>query len=393
MRVLHLTTEFPPIIYGGLGTATAGLAGALAKAGVEVAVLLFGPVGGSSYGEFRPIATNRGTRSRKAGGVMVFEVSWSIDLDVLATIAALWDPDLIHLHSFWMWHIAEGLRRRLGIPLVYTVHSLDRAEYELGAGPPQCIGQWQHQESVIYGADRVICLTRSERLLLCDYCPGTDERIRIVGNGIEDVDRSNRARCAGADPTVLFSGRFVDRKGIHELMEAIGLVLARAPQVRFVLAGGHRDSTAEQMEAWLLPEKLRPSRSQIRFTGWLTPEQLAERYRDADILVVPSWYEPFGMVVLEGMIHGLAVAASNVGGPAEIISDGETGVLFPPCDAPALARAILRLVGDASLRTRIGAAGARAVRKNWLWDSIVRKMQAVYSEVAPASDQRSMRAG
>jgi glycogen(starch) synthase len=385
MRVLHLTTEFPPIIYGGLGTATAGLAGALVKAGVEVAVLLFGPVRGSSYGGFRPIATDRGTRIRKASGVTVFEVSWSIDIDVLATIVALWDPDLIHLHSFWMWHIAEGLRRRLGIPLVYTVHSLDRAEYELGAGPPQCIGQWQHQESVIYGADRVICLTRSERELLNDYCPGSGHRIRIVGNGIEDIACAPRAR-SSHHPTVLFAGRFVDRKGIHELMEAIGLVLAQAPQVRFVLAGGHRDTTGAQMEAWLLPEKLRPLRSQVCFTGWLTPEHLADCYRNADILVVPSWYEPFGMVVLEGMIHGLAVAASNVGGPAEIISDGETGILFPPCDATALAQAILRLVSEPQLFARIAAAGAKEVRKNWLWDSIVHKMHAVYSEVtlAPA---------
>ena len=85
-----------------------------------------------------------------------------------------------------MWHVAEALRHRLDVPLVYTVHSLDRAEYELGAGPPQCVGQWQHQESVIYNADRIVCLTQSERDLLRSYCPGISERIRIVGNGIEN---------------------------------------------------------------------------------------------------------------------------------------------------------------------------------------------------------------
>ena len=104
------------------------------------------------------------------------------------------------------------------------------------------------------------------------------------------------------------------------------------------------------MEAWLLPDSLRPYRSKIRFTGWLTPQQMTEEYRAADILVVPSWYEPFGMVVLEGMIHGLAVAAAAVGGPAEILRDGETGLLFPPCDAEALAQTILQLVLDANLR-------------------------------------------
>src|SRR5262249_54361354 len=151
-----------------------------------------------------------------------------------------------------------------------------------------------------------------------EYCPGVDARVRVVGNGIEDISdtvtpkyRDRRA------PIVLFSGRFVDRKGIHELIVAMKLVLAEAPQVRFVLAGGHRDCTASQMESWLLPPSLYQYRSQIQFTGWLTQEEMAAWYRAADILVVPSWYEPFGMVVIEGMVHGLAVAASAVGGPAE----------------------------------------------------------------------------
>ena len=104
-------------------------------------------------------------------------------------------------------------------------------------------------------------------------------------------------------------------------------------------------------------------RSQIHFTGWLTPQQMAAHYRAADILVVPSWYEPFGMVVLEGMIHGLAVAAAAVGAPAEILRDGQTGLLFAPCDAQALAQAILRLTQDPDFRLRIAESGAREVRE------------------------------
>jgi len=174
---------------------------------------------------------------------------------------------------------------------------------------------------------------------------------------------------------------FVFLKGIHELMDAIAIVLAETPTVRFVLAGGQRDCTAADMEAWLLPPCLHRHRAQIKFTGWLTSRQMDEYYRDADILVVPSWYEPFGMVVLEGMIHGLAVAASAVGGPAEILKDGETGLLFPPRDASALADAILRLTNDAPLRARIARAGAQDVREKWLWSRIVEKMRGVYQEM------------
>ncbi|MFB9269620.1 glycosyltransferase family 4 protein [Bradyrhizobium erythrophlei] len=382
MRVLHLTTEFPPVIYGGLGTATGGLVKALAKSGVETAVLLFGPTSGSSYGQFRPLASAVARkRRRRAYGVTIFEVSWFLDPATIAAIAAKWRPDILHLHSFWIWPIAEHLRRVLGVPLVYTVHSLDRAEYEIGAGPPQCIGQWDVQQAVIYGADRVVSLTNSERDLLEEYCPGVDQRIRVVGNGIEDVEPVRRAKRGDRDaPVVLFSGRFVDRKGIWELIKAIEIVLNEAPQVKFVLAGGHRGCPGSQMEAWLLPERLHRFRPNIQFTGWLTPGQLNAWYRAADILVVPSWYEPFGMVVLEGMINGLAVAASAIGGPAEILDHGKTGLLFPARDADALALAILELSRDRNLRVRLAAAGAAAVREAWLWPKVVEKMLLVYDD-------------
>ena len=165
-------------------------------------------------------------------------------------------------------------------------------------------------------------------LLFDGMSPSVDERVRVVGNGIEDVALLPRASSRDSKaPLVLFNGRFVERKGIRELMEAIGIVLGEAPEVRFVLAGGHRGCSGAQMESWLLPAQLRQFRAQIHFTGWLTPGQLTKWYRRADILVVPSWYEPFGMVILEGMLHGVAIAASAVGGPSEILDLGYSDII------------------------------------------------------------------
>jgi len=139
------------------------------------------------------------------------------------------------------------------------------------------------------------------------------------------------------------------------------------------------------MESWLLPARLHPHRAQIQFTGWLTPGEMATWYRAADVLVVPSWYEPFGMVILEGMLHRLAVAASAVGGPAEILDHGRTGILFAPRNAGALAEAVLRLANDPEDRSRIAEAGAREVRGKWLWPRIVEKMRRVYEELVPGN--------
>src|SRR6266568_5241302 len=123
MRVLHLTTEFPPVIYGGLGTAIGGLVKALGNAGITVGVLLFGSTAGSDYGHFVPSPKkHRDTRKPTDANASIFGVSWFEGVDACVRIAARFRADILHLHAFWLWPIGEVLRERLGKPLVYTVH-------------------------------------------------------------------------------------------------------------------------------------------------------------------------------------------------------------------------------------------------------------------------------
>jgi glycosyltransferase involved in cell wall biosynthesis len=389
MRVLHLTTEFPPIIYGGLGTALGGLAFASARAGMKVGVLLAGEMGWAGYaGEDSALAEQSGAEDRvqsvtRSGGVTIFHVPSYQPIEAGVRLVRTWKPDVVHMHVFWLWSAARAIQERTSVPLVYHVHSLDRAEYEIGRGPSECISQWGVQEEVIGSADRVIALTQSESELLSEYCPSVQGRVRIVGNGIEDnpaalaaVDKSREA----VSPLVLFTGRFVERKGVRELIAAIPRVLERAPEARFVFAGGHRGCSGADMEYWWLPTELKRYRDRIHFTGWLTPAQLVEWYLAADVLAVPSWYEPFGMVILEGMLYGLPIVATAVGGPSEILEHGRTGILCRPKDSESLGYAILKLVMDVRLRRRIGIAAAAEVRDRWLWPHVVRKMREVYRE-------------
>jgi glycosyltransferase involved in cell wall biosynthesis len=188
---------------------------------------------------------------------------------------------------------------------------------------------------------------------------------------------------------VFFAGRFVERKGINDLLAAIPVVLALAPDTRFILAGGY-DTGPRIEQAWL-SDSLSAYRGRITFTGWLTPAQVAEWYRVADILVVPSWYEPFGLVILEGMLYGLPIAAAAVGGPLEILDPERTGVLFPPRNPEALAGALVRLITQPALRARIGQAAAHEVRRKWLWTYKVAEMRKIYAELSlrpGASDRR-----
>jgi glycogen(starch) synthase len=381
VRILHVTTEFPPIVYGGLGTAVGALVAASARAGLDVAILLIGRGGAGGYDMARADGAAGEEPSRvEPKGVWLFEASHADALRVGLDVVRTWQPDLIHLHAFWLWPVARAIRARSYVPIVYTVHSLDRAEYDLGHGPPECLWQWEIQADLIESCDRVVALTRSERDLIGNYCPVARGRVRVVGNGIAD---SKQARAAaerrGGDHAglVLFTGRFVERKGIGELIDAIPMVLGSAPHVRFVLAGGHRGCSGEDMARLWLPT----TADGVEFTGWLEASELAGWYSVADVLVVPSWYEPFGMVVLEGMLYGLAIAAANVGGPAEILEDGVTGLLFAAHDPRALASAVIQLLLDSALRRKLQTAAAIEVRRRWLYSRVVQEMKRVYEEV------------
>jgi len=384
MRVLHLTSEYPPVIWGGLGTAVGGLTKASAQAGIDIDVLLIRHAGDEmSYGHKISATTSRDQTQRRvlAGNVTCFTLAHENASANAIRLARQLQPDVIHIHPVELWPVAQALHQALGIPIVYTVHSLNLAEYEVGKEPPEILNLWRLQQALIAGATRVIVLTQDEKELLLAACPAVGDRVRIVGNGIEDHEGARRAAQrakVGRAPLVLYAGRFVDRKGIHELLAAIPGVLRAAPETRFVLAGGY-GCGADIERAWL-PPALAPYRDQIHFTGWLKPAQVAEWYAQADILVAPSWYEPFGMVILEGMLYGLPIVATNVGGPAEILRDGQTGLLVPAKDSVALADALQRLVTNAPLRCQLGATAATEVRNKWLWPQIVEKMRAVYDE-------------
>lgn len=305
-------------------------------------------------------------------------------IGTLIRCASDWRPDIVHLHSVELWSVADAVRRESGAPLVYTVHSLQLAEYEIG-GAPSGLELWRSQEKAIAAATRVIAVSESERLLLARACPSAYAKIRVVGNGVNHTATTKvERRAAGEAQVVLYVGRFAERKGVRELLQAIPAVLAASDNVRFVLIGGYRHATEAAMVADWLPPALHDLRTRIHFTGWLSPHEVAKWYRIADILVVPSWYEPQGMVVLEGMLHALPIASSAVGGPSEILAHERTGLLFEPQDVGALTNAILRLVKDPALRQRLGIAAAAEVRRRWLWPKVIEQFRAVYQEAIAA---------
>lgn len=379
LRVLHLTREFPPVVWGGLGTAVGGLANASSTAGMDVTVLLIGHAGGGGYADSETWAPPTGEPgAHRLASTRILETMGEEAYRAAIGLIALWRPDVIHVHPVELGRLARALALGTAIPLVYTVHSVNIAEYAIGQEPSEVLHLWHLQQDLIRAADRIIAISESERELLARYAPDVGGRVRVVGNGIADMPERPVRKDGLVGGTVLYVGRFVTRKGIHDLFQAVPAILERAPDTRFVLVGGY-GSSDEIGRAWL-PDALTPIRDRIRFTGWLRSDEMEQWYEEATVLVVPSWYEPFGMVVLEGMVRGLPIAAAAVGGPAEILDHERTGLLFPPKDSAGLSEAVLRLLLNPPLRAALGQAARAEVHSRWLWSRLVEMVRRVYLE-------------
>jgi glycogen(starch) synthase len=382
LRVLHVTREFPPVVWGGLGTAVGGLAEASVRAGMDVVILLVhGSSGGGYRGESLPAAV-AGNGGMVTGSVRIVETGEEDAQHIAREIFRSWRPSIIHVHPVELGSFARGLAESEGLPLVYTIHSMNIAEYTVGHEPSEILGLWHMQYELIRAADRIIAVSESEMDLVALHVPEAVDRVRVIGNGIADRPVGAKAVDDGGVATVLFVGRFVTRKGIGDLFDAIPAILARLPKTRFVLVGGY--GPAEDVARNWLPHTLESARDRIEFTGWMTSDQVERRYQDATVLVVPSWYEPFGMVILEGMVRGIPIAAANVGGPAEILVHERTGLLFPARDPASLAACVLRLLLDPSLRMTLGQAARAEVLRRWLWSRLMGTVTALYRDAIAA---------
>jgi glycogen(starch) synthase len=214
---------------------------------------------------------------------------------------------------------------------------------------------------------------------------------RVIHAGLKPLPEAAVSPLDGraeAEPVVLFVGRLEKRKGILNLFEAIPKVLARFPKAQFWLVGkdnSQYDGFAEQKRmtyAEYFHKAYRACTDQVRFMGYVSDEELGQLYDRCDLLVAPSLFESFGLVFLEAMNHARPAIGCAVGGPTEIVADGETGMLVPP-DAPAaLAEAIIQLLADAEARRAMGLAGRRRLLERFHYVDMARNYAEFYRSLA-----------
>ncbi len=309
----------------------------------------------------------------------VFQYAWRLRKVILEN-----SIDLVYLNNDIFSNLAGIIAAKLaGVPAILHERGIPHAR----SGLAQVVAKWPDRYLAISGAVRTAILRYGVRA----------ESIRMVPEGLDlalyepldQVKLLEVRRSLGIEnpdvPLVVMAGMVMPWKGQHVLLAAAKKVLQRNPHTRFVIVG-EAPSGAEGYEKELHGMLYGHSiENALSFAGYRS--DIPAIMQAADVVVHASTLpEPFGRVVIEGMVMGAVVIATNIGAPPEIIEDGVSGFLVPPSDPSALSARILETLEDDSMRERIGRRARKIVIEKYGIARHVELIEAVFEEVLDSSD-------
>ena len=385
-RVLMLSWEYPPVVVGGLGRHVHQLATALATAGHEVVVISRQPPGtdpashpttDSRHHGVRVIAAAQDPHEFDFGTDMM---AWTLAMGHAMIRAGLrlqaedWVPDVVHAHDWLVAHPGIALAEFFDVPLVSTIHATEAGRHS-GWVSGRISRQVHAAESwLARDSDALIaCSASMSAEITALFGPGLAE-ITVIRNGI-DARRwpfAFRADRTGP-PELLYFGRLEYEKGVHDVIAALPRIRRAHPGTTLTVAG---DGTQQD---WLVEvaRKHKVLRA-VRFTGRVEHEQLLGLLHRCDVAVLPSHYEPFGIVALEAAAAGAPLVTTDVGGLGEAVIDSCSGLSCPPRDVGALASAVNQALSDPAGAQQRALAARERLTADFDWDTVAAETAAVY---------------
>lgn len=387
MKILHLTSEYPPHKVGGLGTHVDDLTRAQVKAGIEPIVIACAFSGSQGY--------------ENIDGVHVFRFdadnipaedfpSWALQMNVLMqnqagkVIEEFKDISLIHAHDWLVATAAIGLKHIYRIPLLSTIHSLEEGRR---GGIYEDRQELIHdiERKMVYESWRVITCSNFMKQSVCSSFYTPWDKIDVIPNGVNmskydfNYDRYAEIRAKFALPhekIVFFVGRHVWEKGVDVLVGAVQSVLKEVPEAKFVITGeGYMTDKCRDLTNQMgLGDK-------VLFTGYTDDDTLDALLHISDVIVIPSRYEPFGIVALEGMASRTPVVASDTGGLSEIIQHEINGLKVWSGHSESLAIGISRVLKDNGLKENIVTNAYNIVKSTYNWENIAGMTKSTYERI------------
>jgi glycogen(starch) synthase len=397
MRVLILSWEYPPLIEGGLARHVRKLSENLADQGLEVHVLARGREESPPEEIVDGVHLHRVLEPLRPAELTEF-IAWveHMNTDMLAAGVDLgdrFDFDVVHCHDWLVAVAGDHLAKRFAVPLVVTIHATEFGRHQgwVDTHPQSHIHSIERW--ITNRAERVIACSAYMRDHICDVFGIEEEQVTVIPNGIDPADlqpwdegQMLELRRNFAEPDeklVLLVGRLVYEKGFQIALAAMPKVIREIGNVRFLVAGS---GTHEQ--------ELRAQATELgldghgAFMGWIGDDVLHTLYRIADLTVVPSIYEPFGLVALEAMASGCPCLVADTGGLREVVPHDEVGLRFRSRDPESLAEVAVRVLSDDELGRRLVAEASEHVR-SFDWADVADQTQAVYARLAAGMRQAS----
>jgi glycogen synthase len=392
MRILMLGWEFPPRIAGGLGVACHGLTRALDRLGHTVHFVMPDPLGdgvpatrpGFAHAQFvslpaglaDPYATGSRADSRYGHDLIAAAQRYA---GLVTGGPGRGEFDVLHAHDWLTFPAGLALASVTGRPLVAHIHSTesDRA----GGLPSGSLGRAAAdiEGLAVRAADRVIAVSGVTRAACIDRYGADPAKVEIVHNGIDGRDRppAPERRAGASDRVVLFLGRIVAQKGPAYFLRAAHRVMSRAPgslgAVKFVMAGdGDQHRAMQDLAAEL------GIAGMIDFPGFLRGPAVAKALAGADVLVMTSLAEPFGLAAAEAVKHGVPVILPPWAGAAEVLTQAPT---CDPADTEALAGLIMQLLSRPH-DSAVGVGAMQAELRPYTWRRAAERCVRVYEHAA-----------
>ena len=299
--------------------------------------------------------------------------------------------DMVHSH-YWLSGLAgEKLAQEWGVPHIATFHTLARTKMFARVGEREPKLREAAELRVMKSVDAVVVSTEQEKQDLSRLYDTVPYRVEVIPAGVDldlfrPMDRAKAREQLGlAEKRIVLSvGRIQPLKGLDILIGAMSK-LEDTADTRLVIVGGDLGRDVELTRLQTLTARL-GLQDAVSFVGAVKQAELPTYYSAADILVMPSYYESFGLVALEAMACGLPIIASRVGGPRMFVRQGEVGYLIPwHCPEP-YAQRIEVLLSNAALRDSMGRA-AKVKAGTMGWDKVANRTLGLYSSLAgPASE-------
>ena len=356
-----------PFHIGGTGVVARNLVEQFDKRGVPVEFYLIwdGPALTSSNLGLSSTATVRNIRERRNLFSSIPDY-FTVSGDIVHFITYSLRPP----HAFFPF-----ICRLRSKPMVISVHGYRPLEHELGQGNVSWhkrLWMMNVEQKLIFDQTQAKIVVHSEYMKRLTSHLVDPDRIRVLPMGVDVKRFENRGKSDGI--TVTFVGRLVALKGVRTLIHALGLLKREVDFQAFIIGEGPLRSELEGLIAEL---GLSPV---VHLSGRLDDHALTHHLAKTDIMVVPSLYEPVGIVILEAFAAGVPVVASNVGGIPEVVKHKFTGLLVTPNDRKALASAIKQYIIDKELRKKV-ADNAKQIVQEHDWPIVAEKYSALYNEL------------